>query len=130
MHRTVRVAVCMYKDEPRGLQVSSVASALQVCRSMFLVKKRKASARSTKDDAVCLAKKLPFLAADTRFNPRPTTIFDDTRTSTGTDTGPCSLASERPSHLVSFEQPGTIKRVQATGLDLARASAPYPPRFS
>ncbi|KAH0532887.1 hypothetical protein TsFJ059_001521 [Trichoderma semiorbis] len=29
MHRTVRVAVCMYKDEPRGLQVSSVASALQ-----------------------------------------------------------------------------------------------------
>ncbi|KAK0760305.1 hypothetical protein N5P37_007388, partial [Trichoderma harzianum] len=42
MHRTVRVAVC---------------------RSMFLVKKRKASARSTKDDAVCLAKKLPFLAA-------------------------------------------------------------------
>lgn len=103
--------MCMYvQGRNRGdCKCHRLLQPYRKCRSMFLVKKRKASARSTKDDAVCLAKKLPFLAALTPASVpgqrQFSTVLVQVQVQVQAGTGPCSLASERPSHFVSFERP-------------------------
>lgn len=62
MHRTVRVAVCTRTN--RGdCKCHRLLQPYRYAAPCSWSRRGRRSARSTKDDAVCLAKKLPFLAA-------------------------------------------------------------------